>query len=126
MVVKILPKLAAFHELLEVAGRGADEPSAGCHRVAEGSHQFGLQPQGKIADIVEQQCAAAGRFQSAGLTWAAGAGGRRPPEQLFFEGSLVRIPATNRDKCMVSTRTRRMNRTREKLLSGAILPCEQH
>ena len=65
-----------------------------------------------MVDIVEQQCAAARRFQGSGLTRPNGAGGRHPSEQLNFQGSFVRILAANRDKSMISKRTRGVNRPR--------------
>ncbi len=65
-----------------------------------------------MVDIVEQQGAAARRFQGSGLTRSNGAGGRQAPEQLNFQRGFVQILAADRDKSMVSMRTRGVNRPR--------------
>src|SRR6266404_2415681 len=106
MVIEVLPKAVGFHELFEVAGRGADEPrGGGCDRVAELGHEFGWQPHGKMVDVIGKPSAAAGGLYGAGNTRANGSVGRHAPEQFIFEGSFVRILTANCNKSMVPPRT---------------------
>jgi len=98
-VIEILAKLSLFDEMQQVALRRGENPDVYLDGLVtphafefaflQHAQQFGLQVEGNLADLVEQQGAAVGEFEPS-FTSVGGAG-KAPfswPEELAFDQVL--------------------------------------
>src|SRR5690606_39615339 len=86
------------------------------------AEQLRMGGQGEVADIVEDERAAAGRLEEA-VAVAVGAGERplRVAEQLAFDELRRERPAVEGDEAAIAPAARLVDRARDQLLAGAAL-----
>ncbi len=127
---------ALGHLLLQVAvGRGDDAhvqldlaaPAEALHALLlQHAQQLGLQPQRQFADLVEQQGAAVGQLELAGLgAHRAGEGALLMAEENGFEHLLGDRRAVHRDEGRVRAGGKAMDVARHQLLAGAGLASDE-
>src|SRR2546426_858616 len=86
-----------------------------------------LHAEGHIADLVEEQGAAAGQLEASDpRSDGAGEGAALVAEQLRFEETLRDGGAVHGDQGAALARARAMNRLRQQLLARAALALDQH
>ena len=104
--------------------RRADRAQRAC---LEHAQQLRLQRERHLADLVEQQRAAIGRGEQAGVI--VGRAGERAldvAEQLALEQLLGQRRAVERDERLLRARARAVDRARDRALAGAGLAGDQH
>src|SRR5439155_1569060 len=103
---------------------GADRGDA---LVLDDPEQFGLETEGHLTDLVEEERPAVGRLeQPAPRLAGAREGALLEAEQLRLEQLLRDRRAVHRDERLVPSRAREVERAREELLADARLAVDQH
>ena len=136
-VVEILAEAPGRHLVLQAPVRRADDAHVdalivGVADAAEGllldqAQHLHLERERQLADLVEEERAAVGRLEQAGLVvQRAREGALHVAEQLGFEQHLRNRRAVHDHERPVVTLAARVDRARDHLLAGSALAADQH
>ncbi|MNL16897.1 hypothetical protein D3C87_1379610 [compost metagenome] len=136
-IVKILAEAPRRHLTREVAIGGGDHTNVQCDRFArpnpfdlallQHTQQFGLEPQGHFGNFIEQNGAAVGLLELAGLRGnGAGEGALLVPEQSRFEHVVRDRCAVDRNERLTGAMGMLVDVTRQHFLARARLARDQH
>src|SRR5712692_6682202 len=111
----------------EVHGRGLRAAQPAHDALLEDAQELGLEVHRHLDDLVEQERAAVGLFQEAGLVGGgAGEGALRVAEELRLDEIPGQRRAVDLDPRPLAARAALVQRVRDQLLAGAALADDQH
>ena len=133
---QVFPERLRLNHVLQIAVRGANDPhvygnllataQSLDHALLQETQHLGLDWQGHVTQLIEEQGSAFGRFDLARRALvSSGEGPLFVAEQFALDERLWYCCAVDRNKWLVRARRKMVNRTRNHFFAGAALALEK-